>query len=86
MLQYEVHNQFLKNIGMYDTMKKAYDDAIKYLNDLIVELASENYYTKHIEKERDDLVKIRKKIGTKYQMDPDKFYLGYHVSILPKRV
>lgn len=86
MLTYEVHNQFHRNIGMYDTMKKAYDAAIKYLDDLIVELTSENYYTKHIEKERDDLIEIRKRIGTKYQMDPDKFYLGHDVSILPKRV
>lgn len=86
MLMYEVQNECHRNIGMYDTMKKAYDAAIKYLDDLIMELASENYYTKHIEKERDDLVEIRKKIGTKYQMNPDKFYLGYHVSILPKRV
>lgn len=86
MLTYEVRNQFLRNIGVYDTMKKAYDAAVKYLDDLIVELASENYYTKHIEKERDDLIEIRKKIGTKYQMNPDKFYLGYYVSIIPNRV
>jgi hypothetical protein len=71
---------------MYDTMKKAYDAAIKYLDDLIVELTSENYYTKHIEEERDTLIQTRKRIGTKYQMDPDKFYLGHDVSIIPKRV
>lgn len=86
MLAYEVHNQFHINIGVYNTMKKAYNAAINYLNDLIVEMKSENYYTKHIEEERDSLIELRNKIGTKYQMNPDKFYLGHEVSIIPKRV
>ena len=86
MIKYDVHNQFHRKIGEYYTMKKAYEAAIQYLNDLIAELTSESYYTKHIEEERDALIEIRKKIGTKYQMNPDKFYLGYYVSVLPNRV
>ena len=86
MLAYEVHNQFHRKIGEYDTMKKAYEAAIQYLNDLIAELTSESYYTKHIEEERDVLIELRNKIGTKYQPNPDKFYLGHDVSIMPKRV
>ena len=86
MIKYDVHNQFHRKIGEYATMKKAYEAAIQYLNDLIVELTSESYYTKHIEEERDTLIEIRNKIGTKYQMNPDKFYLGHDVSIIPKRV